>query len=354
MLTINNLSKKLGDFSISNISCEISKGEYFILLGASGVGKTILLEAIVGLLIPDSGTIFLNGTDITNEKIQNRGVSLVFQNQSLFPHLSVFNNIAYGLRTKKLNKQTINNKIQAISAELDITSLLFRNTTTLSGGESQRVALARALVIEPQCLLLDEPISSLDIRARSDMRALLRRLNRDRDITIIHVTHDYEEAISLASRIAVMENGKIAQIDTPVNIFHYPKSEFVAQFTGIKNFFCGSLSPKENSAQESTDFIVGKICFSILTNASETSGRIIIRSEDVTLSKTQVSSSARNNFKGVIKDVFNAKTGVEILVDIGLDIAALVTRESVENLGLEIGGEIFVSVKATAIRFLKD
>ena len=215
----------------------------------------------------------------------------------------------------------------------------------------QRVALARALAVSPRCLLLDEPLSSLDRGARSEIRALLRRLKR-RNITIIHVTHDYEEALSLADRVGIMEKGTVVQLDNPEKIFTHPTSEFVADFVGIRNFFHGRLSGKSPDKSGVSEFISDGIVFSILTDKKEGEGNIIIRSEDITLSTKQVSTSARNTFKGKVVDIFPARLGIEVIVDVGAELAALVTRGSIESLGLERGGDLFVSVKASAVRFI--
>jgi molybdopterin-binding protein len=349
MLKVERLSKTIDDFSINDISFEVHEGEYFVLLGASGVGKTVLLETIAGIIPADSGNIFLNNRNITNDKIQKRGIGLVYQDQALFPHLSVWQNIAYGIKSDK--KKIKNQQIDRLSKELDIAHLLDRKTDTLSGGEAQRVALARTLATQPECLLLDEPISSLDTGARSDMRGLLRKLNR-KNITMVHVTHDYEEAISLASRIGIMEHGKIVQIDTPQNIFHHPESEFVADFVGIKNFFRGRIINRYSDSDNSADFESNGLQFLILTDSNETAGNILMRSEDISISVEPFSSSIRNTFEGTIVDVFSVRFGVEVVVDIGVEVAALITHKSIDKLNLSCGKKVFVNIKASAIKFL--
>jgi len=328
----------------------VAEGEYFILLGASGVGKTILLETITGILPADDGRIMLNGRDITHERMQKRRIGLVFQNQTLFPHMSVRGNIEYGLRSGKVGRRIAAERAGNIARDLEITGLLGRKPGTLSGGEAQRVALARALVTEPACLLLDEPLTSLDIAARSGMRALLRRLNRD-GMTMIHVTHDYEEAISLATRIGVMERGTIAQVGSPREIFRRPGSEFVARFVGIRNFFPGRLLRQGGSGEAAFEF--SGLNLVLMSEVPQGEGYVVIRSEDVTISIERSPSSARNVFGGTITDIFPARLGVEVIVDIGVEIAALVTGESVERLGLECGSRVYVSVKASAVRFIE-
>ncbi len=349
MLRVEGLSKRLGDFSISGVSFDVAAGEYFILLGASGVGKTILLEAITGILPVDEGRILLEGRDVTHERIQKRPFGLVFQNQALFPHMSVRRNIEYGLRSKGVSRGDASERIGAVARDLEITELLGRKPGTLSGGEAQRVALARALVTEPACLLLDEPLTSLDMAARSGMRALLRKLNR-KGMTMIHVTHDYEEAVSLGTRVGVMEGGTIAQVGSPEEIFHRPASEFVASFVGIRNFFAGSLVRHPDSNE--TFFEFAELRLVLVSDAPQGGGNVIIRSEDVVISTERPHSSARNVFEGTVVDIFPARLGVEVIVDIGAEIAALVTAESIAKLGLECGSKVYASVKAGAVRYI--
>lgn len=356
MLRVDNLSKRLGNFEISNISFEVEEGAYFALLGASGVGKSILLEAIAGLMPPDKGNIFLDGKDITYEKIQKRRLVLVHQNQSLFPHMTVRQNVAYGLKclgkTREISRQKINQLAEAVGIE----TLLGRYPPTLSGGEAQRVALARSLAIEPRCLLLDEPLSALDNQSRYELRALLREVNRQ-GYTIIHVTHDFEETISLANRIAVMEHGSIAQIGTPREVFQLPKSKFVAQFTGIKNFFYGNLNVPEGGSTDSIrtgNFITDNLSFSVHTDHPPGLGHVSIGSDEIIISNNKPSSSARNIFEGVIKDISNARSGTEVLVDIGKEVTVLITPESLISMDLFFEKSVWIEFKATAVKFFPN
>jgi len=222
MLSVENVCKSIGALTLNGISFEARVGSYIVLLGASGVGKSVLLETIAGLIQPDSGRILLEGKDITNERMQRRGVGLVFQDGALFPHRTVFGNIAYPLRWKKLPSRTIRQRVAELAEETGVTALLKRSCPTLSGGEIQRVSLARALAAEPRCLLLDEPLSSLDPKARAQMRGLLRKIHRRGKHAIVHVTHDYTEAVALATRVAVMEHGTIVQTGTVDETFRRP------------------------------------------------------------------------------------------------------------------------------------
>ncbi|MBE0679786.1 MAG: ATP-binding cassette domain-containing protein, partial [Bacteroidales bacterium] len=236
MLRTERLSKRIDAFSLQEISLEVARGEYYVLLGRSGAGKTQFLELICGLTTPDSGRVFLDGEEITGKRVQKRGIGLVFQDLALFPHYTVKDNIMYPLRIMNLSLKERVDRVQHIAGEMNITDLLLRKPGSLSGGEKQRVALARTLVTEPKILLLDEPMASVDASLKDDIRRMLRRLNRSGQ-TIIHVTHDFGEAISLASRVGVMHNGRIIQEGTPLEVFNHPVNRFVARYAGIKNFF---------------------------------------------------------------------------------------------------------------------
>ncbi len=365
MLKLQSINKKIGSFKVRDINFEVNDGEYFVVLGKSGAGKSVLLELVSGLLIPDKGNIYIDDTDVTYSKIQKRNVGLVFQNHSLFPHISVRANIAYPLKAGKLKDKNITERVVNTAEILGIEHLLERYPETLSLGEAQRTALARTLITEPKCLLLDEPLSSLDSLTKSEIRRLLRNINRggifahskDRGElkqTIVHVTHDYEEALALADRVAVFEDGGITQIGTPKSVFKQPKSGFIAKFVGIKNFFRGEL---QKDGSYSSKFIIDN--FKTVFYSSETgfqgSGCLIIKSEDITISKTFTDSSARNNFEGIVADIEQRETGFEVTVDInGLELSALITELSLKKLNLKINEKAFVSFKANAVKFIKN
>ena len=353
MLRVEQISRKFESFFVRDISFEVLEGQYFVLLGASGVGKSILLETIAGLIRPDSGRVFLDGSDITDREIQSRRIGLVFQDSSLFWHMTVYDNIAYPLRCKKLGRAEIDRKVNELATDVVVTGLLSSYPRTLSGGEVQRVSLARALASEPRCLLLDEPLSSLDTKARADLRALLRRLNEEGQ-TMVHVTHDYTEAVSLATHIAVMEEGTIVQTGTAEEIFQHPKSEFVARFVGINNFFKGRLERLDGRLTGTRRFVTEGRDFWILCDNGAEFGHIFIRSEDVTISNERSLTSARNNFVGTIVEIISAGVGIEVIVDIGLKVVALITSESVETLGLRCGKSVWISFKASAVRFVEQ
>lgn len=343
MLKLKDISIKLGEFRLKNINLELNKGDYYVLLGKSGVGKTVLLEIIAGLIKPDSGHIFLNKEDITHKKIQNRKVGIVFQDYSIFPHLTVKQNIAYPLKRKKISNRDKTELINKYASLASIKHLLNRDTQNLSGGELQRVALARMLVSKPDCILLDEPLASLDVQLKGGLRNLLRQINQS-GVTILHVTHDYEEAIALSNKVAVLHDGEIIQKGLTKEVFRKPANEFVANFTGIKNFFIAEFTPV-NTAR-----INGTLEITVSNKDKIERGKIIIRGEEIIISKERIESSATNNFKGKIKQIIPYLTNHEIIIDIGVDLSVVISDESLQKFKFKENSEAWVSFKSTAIR----
>ncbi len=241
MIQIKNLYVDLKDFRLQDINLSVSEGEYFIVLGPTGAGKTVLLESIAGLYPIKSGEIWLRGKEVTRLEPEKRGISIVYQDHALFPHLSVKDNIVFGLKLHKQTKQEAEAALDWVAGLLDVSHLLNRKPDTLSGGEQQKVALARALSIKPEVLLLDEPLSALDPETREGVQKELRQLHNRLKVTTIHVTHDFEEAIALGDHIAVLGEGCIKQVGTPEQIFRQPNSEFIARFAMARNIFAGEV-----------------------------------------------------------------------------------------------------------------
>ena len=348
MLKLTGINKDFKGFMLSDISFTVEKGDYFILLGPSGAGKSLLLEVIAGLAISDSGSLELNGRDITHMPIQKRKVGLVFQDHAIFPHLKVKSNLAYALHGQP--RESIHQKIKAMSANLGIGELLERYPSTLSGGELQRVALARTLIQEPEILLLDEPLASMDTRLRSGTRSLLRQIHRGGQ-TIIHVTHDYEEALSLGNRIAVMDHGNILQTGTPDEVFHSPKNGFVAHFIGIRNFFPATIRLYDGIPWAETS---RNLKIRVQQGQDNESGFVMIRGEDIVLSASALDSSASNVLAGRVQEITATPLGCDVCIECGETIHALITRESVERMKLDEGSEIWLSIKATAVKFIDE
>jgi spermidine/putrescine transport system ATP-binding protein len=239
-LELRALTKAFGDtIAVDGVTASIRRGEFYSLLGPSGCGKTTTLRLVAGFERPDSGTIVLAGDDVTAAPPERRKVNTVFQHYALFPHLTVEDNVAYGLRHSKLTKEEIRDRLEQGLATVRLSALRERHPRELSGGQQQRVALARALVNEPTVLLLDEPLAALDLKLRKAMQQELKKLQERVGITFVYVTHDQEEALTLSDRIAVMNDGHILQEGTPSEIYERPTTRFVADFIGETNFFEG-------------------------------------------------------------------------------------------------------------------
>ncbi|MBQ7657005.1 MAG: ABC transporter ATP-binding protein [Clostridia bacterium] len=252
MIELKNIVVKFGDFeALHNINVDVKQGEFFTFLGPSGCGKTTTLRTITGFIEPVSGTVNVNGKDITHVPIEKRNIGIVFQSYALFPTMTVYDNIAFGLKIQKLKKDEIDRKVRDIARKVDLTDeQLQKAVSQLSGGQQQRVAIARALVTGPAIICMDEPLSNLDAKLRVQLRNELKKMQRDFGITTIYVTHDQEEALTLSDRIAVFNKGYIEQIGTPNEVYNHSKTEFVCNFIGdinrIEPELCKKLNLDEN------------------------------------------------------------------------------------------------------------
>ncbi|OHO46278.1 hypothetical protein HMPREF2705_09435 [Aerococcus sp. HMSC035B07] len=237
MLLVEDLQVKYGDFvAIDGVNLEIQDGEFFTLLGPSGCGKTTTLRAIAGFQFPSKGKIVLNDRDLTHVPVEKRELGMVFQSYALFPTMSVYDNIAYGMEVKKVSKEDIKKRVMELAALVDMTpEQLEKNVSELSGGQQQRVAIARALAMRPDVVLFDEPLSNLDAKLRKQLRVELKRIQRETGMTAIYVTHDQKEALELSDHIAVFNKGFIEQIGTPEEIYNHSATEFVCDFIGESN-----------------------------------------------------------------------------------------------------------------------
>ena len=253
MIELKDIVVKFGDFeALHNINVEVREGEFFTFLGPSGCGKTTTLRTITGFIEPVSGTVSVKGADITHVPIEKRNIGIVFQSYALFPSMTVYNNIAFGLKVQKLKKQEIDDKVRAIARKVDLSDeQLEKAVSQLSGGQQQRVAIARALVTGPAIICMDEPLSNLDAKLRVQLRNELKKMQRDFGITTIYVTHDQEEALTLSDRIAVFNKGFIEQIGTPNEVYNHSKTEFVCNLIGDINRLEGEVAAamKLNPAQ---------------------------------------------------------------------------------------------------------
>ena len=243
IIEVNHVSKQFedGKYALNDVSLQVKKGEFVTILGPSGCGKTTLLRCIAGFQVASEGDILLKGEDITQTPPHQRPVNTVFQKYALFPHLNVFNNVAFGLKLKKLDEDTIIKRVKQALKTVGMSDYEFRNVDSLSGGQQQRVAIARAIVNQPEVLLLDEPLAALDLKMRKDMQLELKEMHKKLGITFIYVTHDQEEALTLSDRVVVMREGKIQQIGTPTDIYNEPVNCFVADFIGESNILSGTM-----------------------------------------------------------------------------------------------------------------
>jgi ABC-type Fe3+/spermidine/putrescine transport system ATPase subunit len=349
MLRLININRRLGDFALSDINLDVSDGEYYVLLGRSGSGKTQLLELIAGLEQPDSGRIILDDADITKQRIQERKVGIVFQDYAVFPHMTVFGNIAYPLRARKINKNSIAEKVEKVATSMNISHLLARSIQKLSGGELQRVALARTLINSPRLLLLDEPLSSLDTSLKDDLKSLLRNLNKAGQ-TIIHVTHDYGDAISLAKRVGVIHNGRIIQEGSVDEVFKNPSNRFVARYAGIRNFFRVDISGENGTLIGVTEH---NIRFKLNGVAPGRENLLLIKNDSIVLSNGLPSDKELNIIKGKITEIIPSQFGKEVIIDAGELFYVNALAAEIENLRLREGNEVWMSFSCKDIVIVK-
>ena len=255
MIKLNDIVVKFGDFTaLHDINVHVREGEFFTFLGPSGCGKTTTLRTITGFIEPVSGTVVVKDRDITHVPIEKRNIGIVFQSYALFPTMTVYDNIAFGLKIKKLKKEEIDRKVRDIARKVDLSDeQLKKAVSQLSGGQQQRVAIARALVTEPAIICMDEPLSNLDAKLRVQLRNELKKMQKDFGITTIYVTHDQEEALTLSDRIAVFNKGYIEQIGTPNEVYNFSKTEFVCNFIGDINRLSDEVVAKLNAAGAQLD-----------------------------------------------------------------------------------------------------
>ncbi|MEA3377119.1 MAG: ATP-binding cassette domain-containing protein [Chloroflexota bacterium] len=367
-LQLRDLWVDLEEFHLREIELDVAAGEYFVVLGPTGAGKTVLLETIAGLFQPHRGHVFVDGEDITVLPPERRGIGFVYQDYALFPHLNVAENIAFGLRlngfrsgnspldvVRRLARRTgwsteareaTRHRVEDMSRLLSIDHLLHRYPKTLSGGEQQRVALARALVVEPRLMLLDEPLSALDPETREGLQRELARIHRDLGTTTLHVTHDFEEAIALGDRIAVVREGRVVQVGEPEDIFRRPADEFVARFVGVRNIFPGEIEPTDRDG-----FRTVSLDGLDVAAVTERTGSIhaSLRPEDIVLSLAPLRSSARNCFRGRIVAMADRSTLIHVTVRVPPDFTCVITRRSLEEMELREGKEVHIAFKASAV-----
>ena len=345
VVSLNKVSKAFGSHvAVNDLSLDIIQGEFLTLLGPSGCGKTTVLRLMAGLETCDAGQIFIQGKDHTQIPACHRNVNTVFQSYALFPHMDVFDNIAFGLSLKKEDKKKIKTRVKDALAMVRLSGLENRKINQLSGGQQQRVAIARAIVNRPLILLLDEPLSALDYKLRKQMRLELRQLHRELGITFIFVTHDQEEAITLSDRVAVMNNGKIEQIGSPKDIYEEPVNMFVADFVGESNVFDARV---DNVQGDKMDIQMGEVIKRVSNEKKFTQGqrvKILLRPEDMTVDRSQ--DCPPGVFPGRVEEMIYKGTTVDLIIrlDNGQKIFVLeFFNEDAEDIYYDIGERVCVS-----------
>jgi iron(III) transport system ATP-binding protein len=332
---LEKIGKRYGDlWAARDIDLKIRRGEFFTLLGPSGCGKTTLLRVIAGFITPDEGTVFLDERPVNFIPPWQRDVGMVFQNYALWPHMTVFENVAFGLRERKIPRAEVESRVADALARVGLAATERRRPSQLSGGQQQRVALARTLVVQPRVLLLDEPLSNLDAKLRAEMRIELLKLQRDLGITTVYVTHDQEEALALSTRIAVIDSGRVVQEGSPREIYENPRSLFVAEFVGKSNFFFGTVT------QAGDDFVEIQTEEGLKITAAPNSltkpGKktsVYIRPEAITLARIGESRREANQLTGKVAAAAYQGSSVEYEVDVqGKSIRAHVVNPKGRNL----------------------
>ena len=305
-IRVDKVTKKFGDFTaVDSVELDIYKGELFALLGGSGCGKTTLLRMLAGFEMPTSGRIFIDGQDMSAVPPYERPVNMMFQSYALFPHMSVEKNVGYGLKHENMTKEQVRDRVRELLDLVQLYGLAGRKPHQLSGGQRQRVALARALAKSPKLLLLDEPLAALDKKLREQTQFELMNIQEKVGVTFIVVTHDQEEAMTLASRIAVMDHGRICQIGTPTEIYEFPRSRFVADFIGSINLFEGTVKTVRKAAVE-VDCPAANCLFEVAGEhrvEPGKSGWIAVRPEKIAIDRNKPKDARCNAVQGKVLDL---------------------------------------------------
>ncbi|RAM49688.1 sulfate/molybdate ABC transporter ATP-binding protein [Mastigocladus laminosus UU774] len=325
-IVVENVSKQFGSFqAVDQVSLEIKSGSLVALLGPSGSGKSTLLRLIAGLEMPDSGRIILTGKDATNQSVQERNIGFVFQHYALFKHMTVRQNVAFGMEIRKLPKAKVKARVEQLLELVQLSGLGDRYPSQLSGGQRQRVALARALAAEPNVLLLDEPFGALDAKVRKDLRAWLRRLHDEVHVTTVFVTHDQEEAMEVSDEIVVMNKGRVEQVGTPADIYDHPATAFVMSFIGPVNVLPSTSNIFQNNGFDSAN------------------PEMFLRPQDVIIETSPNGSTVPARVSRLIH--LGWEIQAELTLDDGQVVTAHLTRDRFDELNLEPQQKVYVKPK---------
>lgn len=350
-IQLKNISAEWKDFQLRDVNLNVRNNEYFVLLGPSGSGKTLLLECIAGFHSLQNGEIIIKDEIMTKFPPEKRNVGFVYEEYSLFPNKNVEENIGFSLQFKRISKEEKQEKIKKITRLLEIDHLRKRNVRTLSSGERQRVSMARALIMDPDVLLLDEPLSALDAPRRREFVMLLKTLHEELATTTIHVTHDQRTAASLANRIGIIRDGQILEVGTKEEVFSQPSNLFTANFLGFENTFHGRATKRHGLTAVKVQNIE-------ILSANVLSGEVYvsIRPEDIIVSTEDFRSSAKNSFRGTIQTIIDHGSTVKLEVEVeeGPTFSVLITKRSLNDLNLQNGKTVYLSFKATAVRLFSN
>ena len=345
MLALEKIKKRIGTFEIKGISFNVDDGEILSLIGPSGAGKSTIIKIITGIVKAD-GKILLNGKDITKLSPEKRNIGYIPQSTGLFPHLSVKENIEFPLKRRKFRKNKIEEMIETFSDEFGIKNLLLRKPETLSGGERQKVALVRALVYKPELLLMDEPLSSIDAQKKEDYIKLIKKIRGKYGISIIYVTHNFDEAITLSEKLVVIKNGEKIREGTPKELINNPDDLWIASFVKEKNIFKGKFKGNLFCVDGS------EICFHT-PFFKDGQGFLSLRADEIIISKEPLDSSALNVYEGEIIELINMNYNSQIGVNSGnILFKVIITNRSLERLNLKKGDKIFIHFKANSLKEL--
>ena len=353
MVELRNVTKRFGAYeALKEASFEIRAGEFMTFLGPSGCGKTTCLRLISGFDTPTSGQIFLDGKDLTFEPPYRRDVNQVFQNYALFPHLTIYENIAFGLRMKKVPAAQIRERVDRVVKMTSLEDFTTRKPAQLSGGQRQRVALARAIVCEPKVLLLDEPLSALDAKLRTQMRVELKQLQKKLGITFIFVTHDQEEALTMSDRVAVLNAGRVEQIGTVNEIYYKPATRFVASFIGESNIVEAEILRSEGEFLHCR--LEGGLELDVRTPKPPAHSQILLSLRPEKIRLTRENPGGRNSFPGTIEmEIFKgAVDDLTISVQGGLQLGAVLTNDGQAESDLHEGERVFVRIQPEDIHIV--
>ena len=349
MLEVRGLRARVGSFELKGVDLEVRDGRYMVLMGPNGAGKTTLLNAIAGLIRPLEGRVVLNGRDITRLPPEERRIGYVFQEPMLFPHMTVYENVAFGLRARGLRGRELEERVRWALELVGIKHLAPRRPGQLSGGEAKEVALARALAIGPELLLLDEPLAHVDEASRARLAEKLKDLHDQLGLTAIHVTHDRLEALKLADDLAIMDSGRLVQAGDAREMLGKPASEFVARFLGFRNILrcrCRKL----NGLYE---LEVGGLRI-LSVEGREGDAIMCLRAEDILVSVERPVTSARNVLEGRVLSIEPRGPVFELRVEVGsgVELVSVITPVSKEELGIRIGSKVYLAFKASSVKVI--